>query len=179
MVNWNCCSALCTNNHCIILSDGSKIKYYRLLRNKEIQRKYSTILKTTGINFKSGYICAQHWIKEYRQSTDNPPDLPVPPSQLSRLKTSIQTPKGRLSRKNRSTLKRKLSAAERLSLPSNSNDHFPEQERQRKSPRARKKIISTPIRKHVVRPKSLSKENYSHVCLLSQSSMMHREKLKN
>ena len=52
MVNWNCCSALCTNNHRTVLPDGSKVKYYRLPRDKSIQQQYTTILKTTGINFK-------------------------------------------------------------------------------------------------------------------------------
>ena len=86
MVNWNCCSALCSNNHRKSLPDGSKIKKYRLSRNPEIQQQYKSILKTDGINFKDEFICAQHWSKGFRESTDDLPGAPVPASQLLELK---------------------------------------------------------------------------------------------
>ena len=52
MVNWNRCFALFTNNHRTVLPDGSKVKYYRLPRDKSVQQQYITILKRTVINVK-------------------------------------------------------------------------------------------------------------------------------
>ena len=150
MVNWNCCSALCTNSHRTVLPDGSKLKYYKLPRDKDIQQKYISILKTSGINFQNGYICSQHWGKGHRESTNDLPDIPVPPSQLLKLQESVKTPTS--SSRKQSSLKRKLDAAERITNSSISSAS----KVQRKSPG--KRIISTPVKKPKMRPRQLSEE---------------------
>ena len=99
------------NNHSTILPDGSKVKKYRLPRNKELQQKYTSILKTSGINFNTGYICAEHWSEGYRESTADLADVPVPSSQFLKLRESVTTPK---AKKQIHTLKRNLNAAERI-----------------------------------------------------------------
>ena len=101
MVCWYCCSALCTNNYHTILPDRSKVKKYRLLGNKDLQQKCTSILKTSGINFNIGYICPEHWSKGYREST-------VDFSKIAGISQNTQ------SQKQIHTLKRKLNAAERI-----------------------------------------------------------------
>ena len=139
MVNWNCCSALCTNNHRTVLPDGSKVKYYRLPRDKSIQQQYTTILKTTGINFKNGHTCSQHWKKGFRESTADLPDICVPLTQLSKLKAHVNTPasKTKATKKTKDTLKRNLSAAERVhgELSDSPSSFTPPSSKKRKSPK--------------------------------------------
>ena len=42
-------------------SDGNLVKFYRLPRDPSIQKEYQQIIKTTGLNWKKGHICAEHW----------------------------------------------------------------------------------------------------------------------
>ena len=142
MVHWYYCSALCTNNHRTILPDGSKVKKYTLPRNEDLQQKYTSILKTSGINFNTGYICSEHWSKGYRESTADLPDVPVPSSQFLKLQESVKIPK---AKKQIRTLKRKLNAAERTVGSSSSPSSQISRKSARKSPH--KRVISTPIKK--------------------------------
>ena len=92
MVNWELLLCIMYQQHRTVLPDGSKVKYYRLPRDKSIQQQYTTILKTTGINFKNGHICSQHWKKGFKESTADLPDICVPLTQLSKLKAHVNTP---------------------------------------------------------------------------------------
>ena len=44
-----------------IILDGNLVKFYWLPRDPSIQREYEQIIKTTGLNWKKGHICAEHW----------------------------------------------------------------------------------------------------------------------
>ena len=86
MVNWSCCSSLCFNNHSSVDENGQKLKYYRVPRSdEEIQRQYMKILKTEGINWQNGHICAEHWYDGERKDSTHLPDIPVPQSQMKKL----------------------------------------------------------------------------------------------
>ena len=77
-----CCSAFCTSNFRTRNPQGELIKFYRLPRGPEIQASYTRILQTTGINWHSGHICAEH-SRGYRENASaDVPDIPVPASQL-------------------------------------------------------------------------------------------------
>ena len=153
MVHWYCCSARCTNNHSTILPDGCKVKKYRLPRNEDLQQKYTSILKTSGIYFNTGKICSEHWSKGYRESTADLPDVPVPSFQFIKLQEPIKTPK---AKKQIRTLKRKLNAAERTVSSSPSPSSQISRESARKLPH--KRVISTPIKKPSMYRRQLYKE---------------------
>ena len=155
MVNWNCCSALCQNNHRNRLQNGDKLKYYKLPRDPTIQTKYSSILKTTGINFKKGYICCQHWSKGYRSSTADLPDVSVPSSQLERLQNEKKSTK---SIRKSKLLKKKLLTAKCLCSNINSTT-----KRSRKSPMHR------PFFENKKRKKSNNEKEIDHAVPSEQS----------
>ena len=77
MPKWNCSSSLCFNNYKTVNEKGDKIKYYRLPSDKETQRKYEHLFKTSGFNWKQGYICADHWSSGERTSSTLLPDIIV------------------------------------------------------------------------------------------------------
>jgi len=100
MVKRFCCSAFCTNNFRTRNPQGKSIKFYRLPCDLEAQATYTRILQTTGINWHSGHICAEHWSRGYRAnaSTDLP-DIPAPASQLETLEKKLKQAKAQLERK--------------------------------------------------------------------------------
>ena len=112
MVKWFCCSAFCTNNFRTRNPQGESIEFYRLPRDPEVQASCTRILQTTGINWHSGHICAEHWNLGYRESADVP-DIPVPASQLVTLEKTLKQAKAQLERKATKPGKRKVSSLER------------------------------------------------------------------
>ena len=114
MVKWFCCSAFCTNNFRTRNPQGESIKFYRLPRDPEVQAAYTRILRTTGINWHSGHICAEHWSRGYRENASADfPDVPVPTSQLVALQEKLKRAKAQLERKATKPAKRKVSSLER------------------------------------------------------------------
>ena len=90
MVKWFCCSAFCTNDFRTRNPQGESIKFYRLPRDPEVLAAYTRILQTTGINWHSGHICAEHCSRGYRENASADfPDVPVPASQLVTLDKSL------------------------------------------------------------------------------------------
>ena len=80
MTGWSCSASLCFNSH-----RKPGVKYYRLPRDPVIQQQYKKILKTDGVNWFRGYICAEHW--STGEKVDNQlPDIAAPPSQVPFLK---------------------------------------------------------------------------------------------
>ena len=114
MVKWFCCSAFCTNNFRTRNPQGESIKFYRLPRDPEVQASYTRILQTTGINWHSGHICAEHWSRGYRENASaDVPDIPVPASQLVILEKKLKQAKAQLERKATKPGKQKVSGLER------------------------------------------------------------------
>ena len=114
MVKWFCCSAFCTNNFRTRNPQGESIKFYRLPRDLEVQDAYPRILQTTGINWHSGHICAEHWSRGYRENANADfPDISVPASQLVTLEKKLKQAKAHLERKASKPAKRKVSSLER------------------------------------------------------------------
>ena len=105
MVKWSCCSALWFNNHIISNASGNKLKFYCLPRSTELQREYSRILQTTGINWNSAYICSQHWSKGFRENVKDLPDVPAHESQIARLQIKLE----KARRQNNTSLAKALS----------------------------------------------------------------------
>lgn len=143
MVKWFCCSAFCTNNFRTRNPQGESIKFYRLPRDPEVQAAYTRILQTTGINWHSGHICAEHWSRGYRENaTADFPDIPVPASQLVALEKKLKQAKAQLERKATkpakrkvSKLERKLFLAKRLSVISGSKKRKAPTERDEQTPK--------------------------------------------
>ena len=77
MVNWHCSSSLCFNNYSNVKKKCKEINYYRLPADVQLQRQYQSILKTTGMNWKFGYICSEHWSTGVRSCPSSLPDVPV------------------------------------------------------------------------------------------------------
>ena len=116
MVKWSCCSVLCFNNHRTTDTSGNKLKFYRLPRSTELQREYSRILQTTGINWNSAYICSQHWSKGFRENVEDLPDVRAHESQIARLRTKLEKAKRRNNTSLAKVLSRKIELATRPSL---------------------------------------------------------------
>ena len=114
MVKWFWCSAFCTSDFRTRNPQGEWIKFYRLPRGPEVLAAYTRILQTTGINWHSGHICAEHCSRRYRENaTADFPDVPVPASQLVTLDKSLNGAKAQLERKATKPAKRKVSSLER------------------------------------------------------------------
>ena len=78
--NFSCSSSLCFNTS--RSKDVLLAKLHKLLKkNDTIQRDYQRIFKTTGFNWKTGYICSEH-----RRNLTDLLDVPVPASQFNLLK---------------------------------------------------------------------------------------------
>ena len=105
IVKWSCCSALRFNNHRTTDTSGNKLKFYRLPRSTELQREYSRILQTTGINWNSAYICSQHWSKGFRENVEDLPDVPAHESQIARPRIKLE----KARRRNNTSLAKVLS----------------------------------------------------------------------
>ena len=107
MVRW-----FCFNNHSSLDDNGKPIKFYRLPRNPEIQAEYRKNLKTSGINWKDGHICAEHWKSGLRKDTNDLPNVAVPSSQIERHRIKyenalrIANSATNVSAKQRETLKK-------------------------------------------------------------------------
>ena len=83
-------------------------------RDTEAQAAYTRILRTTGINWLSGHICAEYWNRGYRENASADfPDVPVPTSQLVALQNKLEQAKAQLERKATKPVKRKVSSLER------------------------------------------------------------------
>ena len=80
-MKWFCSSSLCYNNVNTKKEDGTKIKYYSLPKNENLQVQYQKILKTKGMNWKNGQICCKHWSSGNREHLNSLPDVVLPPSQ--------------------------------------------------------------------------------------------------
>ena len=116
MVKWSCCSALFFNNHRTTDTSGNKLKFYRLPRVTELQREYSRILQTTGINWNLAYICSQHRSKGFRENVEDLPDVPAHESQIARLRIKLEKARRRNNASLAKVLNRKIELATRLSL---------------------------------------------------------------
>ena len=82
MVKWFCSSTLCYNNFRTRTSNGEPLKFYRLPRDAKIRCEYKKILKTEGINWKSGHICCEHWSERMKKDNNDLPNLTVPSTQI-------------------------------------------------------------------------------------------------
>ena len=119
-----CSSSLCFNNFNFKSKNGLPMKYYRLPRSVEIQAEYRKILKTAGINWKSGHICAAHWSNGVRSNTNDLPYIAVPEDQLQKIhskyinaKKVFESSKNPTDKQNRTfkTAKRKYEVAQQIS----------------------------------------------------------------
>ena len=88
-MKWFCSSSLCFNNFKTKKANGDTLKYYRLPRDPNLQRQYQAVLKTAGLNWKSGHLCEEHWSSVRAQSSDIP-DVPAPHSQLVKLEEKYE-----------------------------------------------------------------------------------------
>ena len=82
MVKWFCSLSLCYNNFRSKTSNGETSKFNRLSKDTKIQSEYKKILKTEGINWKSGHICCEHWSAGMKTDINHLPDITVPSSQI-------------------------------------------------------------------------------------------------
>ena len=94
----------------------NKLKFYRLPRSTELQREYTRILQTTGINWNSAYICSQHRSKGFRENIEDLPDVPAHESQIARLRIKLEKARRRNNTSLAKVLSRKIELATRLSL---------------------------------------------------------------
>ena len=115
-MKWSCCSALRFNNHRTSDALGNKLKFYRLPRSNELQREYSRILQTTGINWNSAHISSQHWSKGFRKNVEDLPDVPAHQSQIARLRIKLEMDRRRNNTSLAKVLSRKIELVTRLSL---------------------------------------------------------------
>ena len=116
MVKWRCCSALCFNNHRTSGASENKLKFYRLPRNTELQREYSRILQTTGINCNSANICSHHWSKGFRENVEDLPDVPAHESQIARLRIKLEKARRRNNISLAKVLSGKFEPATRMNV---------------------------------------------------------------
>lgn len=107
-MKFHCSSSLCFNNYLSKDQDGNKLKFYRLPRQPDIQRKYEKMFKTTGMNFKNGFICSAHWKDGVRKGTDDLPNIIVPEPQLAKLKLRYSRAKKKLDAATDPSIKMKL-----------------------------------------------------------------------
>ena len=70
-----CSSSLCYNNVNTKKEDGTKIEYYSLPKNENLQIQYQKILKTKSMNWKNGQICCEHWSSGNREHLTHYPML--------------------------------------------------------------------------------------------------------
>ena len=114
MVKWFCRSAFCNNNFRTRNSKGEPFKFYRLPRDPKVQVAYTRILQTSGINWHSGHICAEHWSRGCRESVSSDlPDIPAPASQLVTLEKKLNKAKAQLKKKTAKADKLKVRRLER------------------------------------------------------------------
>ena len=113
MVKLFCYSAFC-NHFRTRNSKGEPIKFYRLSRDPKVQVAYTRILQTSGINWHSGHICAEHWSRGCRERVSSDlPDIPVPASQLVTLEKKLNKAKAQLKKKTTKADKLKVRQLER------------------------------------------------------------------
>ena len=60
-----------------------------------MQCEYKKILKTEGINWKSGHICCEHWSEGIKKDNNDLPNLTVPSTQLPIIEKIYQNAKER------------------------------------------------------------------------------------
>ena len=91
MVHFSCSSSLCFNTYRSKDANGFPIKFHKLpKKHEDVQKDYQRIFKTTGFNWKTGYICSEHWSSGHRKDPTDLPDVPVPESQFKLLKVKCQ-----------------------------------------------------------------------------------------
>ena len=75
-------------------SSGGIDQVLSFARDTEAHAAYTRILRTTGINWHSGDICAEYWSRGYRENASADfPDVPVPASQLVALQKKLEQAK--------------------------------------------------------------------------------------
>lgn len=110
---------MCFNNFRTLDKNKEKINFYKIPKNKEIQRQYATLLKTGGANMDRGHICCEHWIDCVRKDSNHLPEIIVPQTQIAKLNKKIniaaknlkRNPDSTSSKLTLKTLKKKLIAA--------------------------------------------------------------------
>ena len=114
MVNWFCRSAFCNNNFGTRNWKREPVKFYRLPRDPKVEVAYTRILQTSGLNWHSGHICAEHWSRGCRESVSSDlPDIPAPASQLVTLEKKLNKAKAQLKKKTAKADKLKVRRLER------------------------------------------------------------------
>ena len=114
MVKWFCRSAFCNNNFGTRNWKREHIKFYRLPRDPKVEVAYTRILQTSGLNWHSGHICAEHWSRGCRESVSSDlPDIPAPASQLVTLEKKLNKAKAQLKKKTAKADKLKVRRLER------------------------------------------------------------------
>jgi hypothetical protein len=107
MVNWSCSSALCYDNFKTREEKGASLKFYRLPSDKAIQANYKSFFKTSGLNWKNGHICCEHWSKGFRENAADLPDIVITERHLDKIKKKYENAKGKYDNQN-ATKKQKL-----------------------------------------------------------------------
>ncbi len=127
MVKWSCASSLCFNNYSSVF-EKPWLTGYRLPRKVHLKNAYCKLFKTQGMNFKSGFICSEHWSDNVRVNTEHLPDVIVPSSQLEKLKTKLDNARQKLrknppksERKKFRILQKKYQTAISITSANNSN----------------------------------------------------------
>ena len=52
--------------------------------------EYKKILKTEGINWKSGHLCCEHWSEVMKKDNNDLPNLTVPSTQIPIIEKNIK-----------------------------------------------------------------------------------------
>jgi len=107
-MKYYCSSVLCFNNYTSKDRNGEKVKFYRLPRLPELQSKYMQLFKTSGMNWKNGYICSEHWSSGERKNTSDFPDVIVPEHHFNKLLTKYERSKQVVDITKNPTSKQKL-----------------------------------------------------------------------
>ena len=77
---------------------------------------------TTGINWEKGHICAEHWTKEYRESTEDLPDIIALSSQILKMEKKRENILKKILKNANPKLKKNLKNLERKLTIANSNN---------------------------------------------------------
>ena len=97
-MHWYCAASLCLNNY-----QKKGVHRYRLPRGKRMQELYKKVLKTDGVDWKNGHICAEHWSKGAKENKLSVPDITVPPSQIPLFEDKLEKAKERFDKLKKPT----------------------------------------------------------------------------
>ena len=73
-----------------------------------LQREYSKLFNTRGMNWKKGHICCAHWSSNERKNTSDLPDVPIPTDQFEKLQIKYKTAENILKKASEPTSAMKI-----------------------------------------------------------------------